>query len=367
MPNNESMSKQCTNPTLVEQPGDGYLHLVVKAVKTEESKCGGYNNPDSGGLVESDPGDRVSGHVGFEYSYGYVEWRAYVTGDEPKGWECPKGGCIPDWPGLWSFPESRETEIDTMEGLDGKACYHFWRHIPTPELVEGGCASGSYAGAWHTYGVCWEPGKLTYYYDGKVMWEYPSTNVKSTPQYLIADFVPSGEQGGPLQVPDEMVVDYVRVWQHTPKVTTEAATEVTGSRARLNATVNPNGTDTHYYFQYGPTTSYGNTIPASPGMDIGSGTGGIYTWNMIENLQPGTTYHFRIVASNSWGTSYGTDQAFTTQAALNTSPSAPLYLSSTGQIFEFYVGANNQMYEWLWTGTSWTNGELAGGGEPVGD
>jgi hypothetical protein len=148
-----------------------------------------------------------------------------------------------------------------------------------------------------------------------------------------------------------------------PGVSTGAASGVTATQATFNGTVSPNGSDTHYYFQYGTTPSYGNTQPVPPGTDAGSS--GTTPASTTVSLSPSTTYHYRVVASNILGTSYGGEQTFTTQAALNTSPSAPLYLSSTGQIFEFYVGANNQMYEWLWTGTSWTNGELAGGGEPV--
>ena len=109
-----------------------------------------------------------------------------------------------------------------------------------------------------------------------------------------------------------------------PAITLDPATELTTTQANLNDTVNPNGSDTHYYFQYGTTASYGNTIPAYPGMDIGSGTSGIYCWNTIENLKPDTMYHFHIVAYNSGGTTEGPDQTFTT-------PSPPVIKDAGGE------------------------------------
>jgi N-acetylneuraminic acid mutarotase len=93
-----------------------------------------------------------------------------------------------------------------------------------------------------------------------------------------------------------------------PVVTTRPATNVTSSSATLNGVVDPHGLTTSAYFQYGTTTSYGHNTPAQ------SKTGNTYqsvTAN-ISGLSASTTYHFRIVATNSDGTRYGADMAFTT-------------------------------------------------------
>jgi hypothetical protein len=94
-----------------------------------------------------------------------------------------------------------------------------------------------------------------------------------------------------------------------PTVTTETATSVTSSSATLNGTVNPNGAPTTGWFQWGTTTSYGNTSPTFSG---GSGTSPVPMSWIITGLSPNTSYHFRAVAQNSAGTSYGSDRTFTT-------------------------------------------------------
>jgi hypothetical protein len=93
-----------------------------------------------------------------------------------------------------------------------------------------------------------------------------------------------------------------------PVVTTNPATNVTSSSATLNGTLDPHGLTTSVYFQYGTTTSYGHTTPMQ------SQTGNTFR-NIngnISSLSASTVYHFRIVAHNSGGTSFGSDRTFTT-------------------------------------------------------
>jgi hypothetical protein len=97
-----------------------------------------------------------------------------------------------------------------------------------------------------------------------------------------------------------------------PTATTNSATSVSSSLATLNGTVNPNGTSTTAYFQYGTTTSYGSTTSSQ---SIGSGTSNVSVTANLSGLSSGTTYHYRVVATNSAGTSYGSDITFTTSSA----------------------------------------------------
>jgi hypothetical protein len=94
-----------------------------------------------------------------------------------------------------------------------------------------------------------------------------------------------------------------------PTATTGAATNVTATGATLNGTVNPEGTATTYSFQFGTTTSYGfQTVPGN----AGSGTSSVSVSTKVAPLSPGTTYHFRVVAVNAGGTTFGADRTFMT-------------------------------------------------------
>lgn len=91
--------------------------------------------------------------------------------------------------------------------------------------------------------------------------------------------------------------------------TTGAATNISGNQATLNGTVNPNGVSTTAYFQYGITSTYGNTTTSQ---GVGFGTTAINVSQVIAGLGTNASYHFRIVATNSRGTTYGADNTFTT-------------------------------------------------------
>ncbi|HEU4906987.1 MAG TPA: S1 family peptidase, partial [Solirubrobacterales bacterium] len=101
------------------------------------------------------------------------------------------------------------------------------------------------------------------------------------------------------------------LYQVAPEATTEAVTGLTSTEATLNATVTPNLLATTYQFEYGTTAGYGSKVPAPPAQ-AGSGEQGVAVQRAIEGLEPHTTYHYRVVATNSEGTAYGEDMTFTT-------------------------------------------------------
>ena len=107
-----------------------------------------------------------------------------------------------------------------------------------------------------------------------------------------------------------------------PTVVTGAATAVTGSTATLGGSVNPQGAPvTSCVFQWGTTTAYGNSTPCTQAP--GSGTGAVGVSAAITGLTAATTYHFRTVAGNAQGTSFGSDQTFTTPTPPAVLPSPP--------------------------------------------
>jgi formylglycine-generating enzyme required for sulfatase activity len=97
----------------------------------------------------------------------------------------------------------------------------------------------------------------------------------------------------------------------SPTVMTLSATAIAAPSATLNGTVNPNGSPTTAWFQWGATTNYGNLTSTTA---LGSGTTALPLSVPLAGLTPSVTYHFRLAATNDYGLAYGSDQSFTTQA-----------------------------------------------------
>ena len=68
-----------------------------------------------------------------------------------------------------------------------------------------------------------------------------------------------------------------------PAAATGGATDVAQSSATIAGTVNPNGTDTSYYFQYGTTTSYGSNTPST---SAGAGSADVAASASLSGLPP---------------------------------------------------------------------------------
>lgn len=95
----------------------------------------------------------------------------------------------------------------------------------------------------------------------------------------------------------------------SPTVTTGAATGVATSSAVLNGTVNPNGAKTSYFFEWGPTAAFGSQ---SKSTSAGAGTKSVSVKTTPAGLIPGTTYYYRLDATNSAGTALGATRTFHT-------------------------------------------------------
>ncbi|MGA8744625.1 MAG: hypothetical protein WB507_02025 [Solirubrobacterales bacterium] len=113
---------------------------------------------------------------------------------------------------------------------------------------------------------------------------------------------------GTTQGPDETFTTPAQ-----PAVAGGEAGSVTATTATLEAQVNPKFAATTYHFEYGPELTYGGRTPESA--SIGSdGTSHTAKANLT-SLTPETDYHFRVVATNPFGTTTGPDQTFTTATA----------------------------------------------------
>jgi hypothetical protein len=94
-----------------------------------------------------------------------------------------------------------------------------------------------------------------------------------------------------------------------PVVETDAPAAVGYDDATLSGAISPRGVEVSYYFEYGPTETYGSRTAEST---AGSGMASVQEMQNVSGLEEGTTYHFRMVATSSYGTTYGADRAFST-------------------------------------------------------
>jgi hypothetical protein len=95
-------------------------------------------------------------------------------------------------------------------------------------------------------------------------------------------------------------------------LSTGPAINMQPTSATLTGTLTPNGVDAHYYFEWGKTSGYGNDSPVPPGEDAGAGTSPVSVEAGLAGLTANTTYHYRLLATNSFGITTGLDEIFTT-------------------------------------------------------
>ena len=115
-----------------------------------------------------------------------------------------------------------------------------------------------------------------------------------------------------------------------PAVATLAASARSAAGATLNASVTPNSPASTAWFQYGTDTSYGSLTAAT---NVGTGSGAVPLGVALTGLLPGTTYHYRAVATNLIGAVIGADAFFTT--ATQPQLGAPVFSPITGLRLSF--------------------------------
>jgi uncharacterized repeat protein (TIGR01451 family) len=97
-----------------------------------------------------------------------------------------------------------------------------------------------------------------------------------------------------------------------PVVLTGVASQITKSKAKLSAIINPAGQATVYKIQYGTSKKFGKT---AKGKTLAASTTPKGVVISVKGLKAGKTYHFRIVATNASGTSDGQSVSFKTKKA----------------------------------------------------
>jgi hypothetical protein len=129
-----------------------------------------------------------------------------------------------------------------------------------------------------------------------------SLGAGTTNYLLLWDFEPvpiAGETVG------QLVVDR----QQPPNTTTLNSFVVTATNVVLRGRVSPHGVDTRGWFEWGATTNYGNL---TPNRLLGSGISPVTNEFVLRGLPRNATYHYRAVATNTFGLGYGTNATFLT-------------------------------------------------------
>jgi hypothetical protein len=113
-----------------------------------------------------------------------------------------------------------------------------------------------------------------------------------------------------------------------PGTRSESVAEVNATAATLQASIDPHGEATRYYFQYTTANTTAcdanpaacTAVPAAPGAEIPAGEGAVEVSRSVSALTPSTVYHYRVVTVRKAGTAEaetfpGPDHTFTTQGA----------------------------------------------------
>lgn len=183
--------------------GNNVFTIVAdKVPSTLRSKTG--NLPYSSGMISS---ERL-----FSMQYGYFEIRAKM----PAG----KGF----WPAFWMLPVdgSWPPELDVVEILGHQPSRLYgtlhYNNSSGSHVMDGAVAVNAFNSStgFHTYGVDWQPDRITWYYDGVAMGS-TTNRIKDQPMYLIANLAVGGYwPGNPdatTRFPAEMQIDWIRAYR----------------------------------------------------------------------------------------------------------------------------------------------------------
>ncbi len=134
----------------------------------------------------------------------------------------------------------------------------------------------------------------------------------------------------------------------------------------LTGSLSPEGIETHYYFQWGLTTAYGGRTQTR---DAGSPSGSVEAQAKLEGLSPNTTYHYRLVGENSFGSTDFADRSLTTSGPPRITNEAPTGLEHNGAAIYAKVNADQLLtkYRFQWGETSSYGHEVPVGGASIGE
>jgi endo-1,3-1,4-beta-glycanase ExoK len=236
----EEFNGNSLNPTKWTYRGAGtvkhdcYIDSSAVAVANGHLRIHIYTAKNSRGIQTNFCGAITTQSGTFLHTYGY--WEVSVRYHYQPGMHC---GFWVDSPLIRSpiinNPQQSGTEMDVFEHTEsaGRTEYNhavWWNGgAYATGIAHEGKQSNLDDGNFHTFGLAWTPGSLTFYVDGVQTWHLAASDaaISNIPEYIILDTeltsasgVPSGGYG-PLGAPSNpyMEVDYVRVYPYSTKTT----------------------------------------------------------------------------------------------------------------------------------------------------
>lgn len=153
----------------------------------------------------------ITTYNSFKFTYGYVQFTARV----------PSGSGM--WSTFWLLPTSAdwppEIDVAAILGSNPKEISAFYHQANQTKVIQGNVRSPkSYSNGWHTYGLNWQPGSLTWYVDGHKFKQYNGPT-PSVPMYLLADLAVENifDQGPTASTPSSatLAIKDIKVFQKT--------------------------------------------------------------------------------------------------------------------------------------------------------
>jgi beta-glucanase (GH16 family) len=214
-----------TNNANAKLDGNGALVMQARREVTPGSSC--PTDPISGSTTCQYTSARLNTHGTFSFTYGHAEARIKVSGTQGL------------WPAFWllgsnffdtNTPWPNCGEIDIMEHV-GKEPNNVYATIHAPAYNGGNGigapfnVGGDAAAGFHVFGVDWDSKHMTFTVDGNAFETINRDTVEATrgpwvydhPFFIILNNAVGGDWPGPpnasTQLPQNMVVDYVRVYQ----------------------------------------------------------------------------------------------------------------------------------------------------------
>lgn len=181
-------------------------HMTISAVRTPEHLKSSANwQPYLSGALTT--------YNKFKMRYGYVEMRAKL----------PKGRGL--WSAFWLLHQNdndRRPEIDVVEYIGDKPemvynTYHHYENWNLRSSPSYEAPGPDYSQNFHTFGMKWEPGKITWYVDGQERNSHSDGNVAWEDMYLLVNLAVGGwwpgEPDGNTEFPARYQIDYIRAYQ----------------------------------------------------------------------------------------------------------------------------------------------------------